>query len=281
MITINNIAYYSLLALMCILVIISLGLSGYAMTTHSTLIKILDVGNNLINDVTITGDLQVTQNMNCQTQLVTKTECIVKDSITTNTLHIANSMTLEDQIMTKQDAVLFVNSSEFVQVSQDAVISFAIPMNGSATTIKIPMNNFTYKFVSGEPSFYQLNKNTTQQTVRLLSLPSSTYSISFRASFTISAQPIQAVSLQASIVAYDTNMIYGSLTNNGSAVIGSFTSPLDGKYSFVINRQIDVPVFKGFTSFGIQILLLYSHINNLDSPTITFPEFLLDAYRNT
>jgi hypothetical protein len=281
MITINNIAYYSLVAVMCVLVIIGLGLSSFAMTTHSTLIKILDVGNDLVNDVTIKNDLQVTQNMNCQTQLVTKTECIVNDSITTNTLHIANAMTIEDQIMTETDAVLFVNSTQFVQISQDSPISFSIPMNGSNTQIIVPMNHFTYKFVSGESSFFQLNVNTSQQTVRLLSLPLGTYSISLRGSFTMSAQPIQSVSLQVSIVAYDNNMIYGSLTNNTSAVIGSFTSPLLNSYSFTINKIITVPVFQGFKFFGVQFLLLYSHVNNTDSPTITFQNFLLDVYRNT
>ncbi len=281
MITINNIAYYVLLAIMSMLVIIGLGLSSFAMTTHSTLITILDVANVLVNDITIKNDLQVTQNMNCQTQLVTKTECIVKDSITTNTLHIANSITVEDQIVTVEDAVLFVNSTQFIQVSQNAPIMFNIPMNGSATTIKIPMNNFSYKFVSGDSSFYQSNINNTQQTMRVLLLPLGTYSISFRGTFTMSAQPIQSVQLLASIVAYDDNMIYASGTNNTSAVIGTFTSPLLGNYSFTINRIVSVPVFQGFKLFGIQFLLLYSHANNLDSPIITFQEFLLDVYRNT
>jgi hypothetical protein len=275
----NTIGYYVTLTIMCIVVIIALGLSSFAITTHSTQIQNEEVSNNLINDVTINNDLQVTSNMNCQTQLITKAQCVINGSLTAKTLHIANSVTVGTEIISGLDAQVFVNSTQVAQFSQSVPIVFTVTPNGSLLTKIVNMSGFTFKQLSGEPSFFQMGSNTMQETFRFLILPTSEYAISVRCQFHISAQPSQAVELQASLAAYDSNMIYASQTNNTSAIVTDFTIALSGTSSFTLNTFINVPVLNNFTLFGIQLLLIYSLPNNLDSPIVTLDSLLIDVYR--
>jgi hypothetical protein len=278
---INTIGFYLVLVGMCVLVAISFGLSVFALTTHSTLTKILDVGNVLVNDVIISGDLKVSQDMNCKTQLVVKEQSAIIGTMTAQTARIARAITVDNQIMDATDAVLFVNATQLGTVSQASPISFTIPQNGSALAVKVPMNSYTNFTASG--AFFQFANNATQGTSRLLALPTGMFGVSFTGAFTLSATPSKPVNMVVSLVGYDSQLIYANLSavNSASAVLASATVPLLGSSSSVaLSRSFAVPIPTSFTFVGLQILLEYSAVNNSNSPSLSFTSFVVNVYQN-
>ncbi len=268
---------------MCVLVALSLGLSGFALTTHSTLTQILDVGNVLVNDVVVLGDTKVTKDMSCKTQLVVKQQSAIIGTVNSQTAHITRAISVDNQIMDATDAVLFVNATQLATISQASVISFTIPQNGSNLVVKIPMNNYTDFTVSETSAFSQFANNATQGTSRLLALPAGMFGVSFTGAFTLSAVPSKPVNMVVSLVGYDSQLMYANLNavNNSSAVLGSATVPLLGSPgSIALSQSFSVPIPTNFNFLGLQILLHYSAVNNSNSPGLSFTSFVVNVYQN-
>ncbi len=278
----KNQGYLAFMLVMYIVVLGSLAISGYAVSTHLVLTKILDVDSNLINDVTILHDLKVTQNLQCNAQLNTLTRCLVQTGYTTTNAHIQNAITINNQIVTATDAQLFVNSTRTAHVAQSQPISFTVPANGSQLEILVPMNVYEFKLVSGDPAFFQFATNASQQTSRALALDTGLFSVAVQGNFTLSALLSKPVSLLVSLVAYDSKMVYAGTdtTNEFSNIVAVARVEFKSPGSFEINQTFTVPVLPELELFGLQMLLLYSLANTSDAPTVEFSQLDLFVYQN-
>ncbi len=257
---------------------IACGLSSVAVTQHNLIINILEVENTLINDITINDDLNVTGNMTCKNQLTTKINCNVANTVEASDLQINNAIIINGEILNSEDATLIVNTTQFCEISQGSDIKFVIPLNGSNKTMSIPMDIYTdFKVVKGVEAFFQFSSNSTQHTSKLLNLPTGQFGITFNGNYTLSSNPDQPVSMTISIVGYDSKLLFAPSVS--SLILSNSTNALLGNSSINVNKIISIPILQSLSYIGIQILLTYSNLNNVTSPTLTFTNFNLNVYR--